>query len=71
LIQNQAGFSPPEVLKNRESRMSEVRICYKKLRPFLNEQNQRMFAGAQAIALGRGGVRLVAAATGIAINTAS
>lgn len=57
------------VLENRESRMNEVRVCYEKLSPFLNEQNRRLFAGAQAVAHGRGGVRMVAAATGIAINT--
>lgn len=49
--------------------MNEVRVCYEKLSPFLNEQNRRLFAGAQAVAHGRGGVRMVAAATGIAINT--
>jgi transposase len=50
-------------------RLSEVNVCYQNLLPFLNEQNRRLFAGAQALALGRGGLRLVAAATGLALNT--
>jgi len=57
------------MLAHRESRMKEVRVCYEKLSPFLSEQTRRLFAGAQAVAHGRGGVRMVAAATGMAINT--
>ena len=57
------------MVSERANRRQEIGQCYQSLVPFLNEQGRRLFAGAHAKALGRGGVRLVAAATGMAINT--
>src|SRR5713226_7570482 len=42
---------------------------YATLRPFLDERRRRLWAADEALALGRGGVTLVAAATGLARNT--
>jgi len=57
------------MLQRQKERQEEIRGCYRMLNPFLNEQSRRLFAGAQAQACGRGGLRMVAAATGLAINT--
>ena len=42
---------------------------YDALRPTLGERGRRLWAGAEADAIGRGGVSCVAAATGLAIST--
>jgi Rhodopirellula transposase DDE domain len=42
---------------------------YRALRPFLDERRRRLWAAAEARALGRGGVTTVAAATGLHRNT--
>jgi hypothetical protein len=42
---------------------------FQALRPFLDERRRRLWAAAEALALGRGGVTLVAAATGLHRNT--
>lgn len=42
---------------------------FEALRPFLDERRRRLWAAAEALALGRGGVTLVAAATGLHRNT--
>ena len=46
-----------------------IRYDYAVLRPNLNERGRRLFAAAQARALGYGGVAAVARATGIAPST--
>jgi hypothetical protein len=46
-----------------------LRYDYAVLRPSLNERGRRLFAAAQAHALGYGGVAAVARATGIAPST--
>jgi len=44
---------------------------YKLLKPFLDEQNKRLFAAAEAISLGEGGISIVSRATGISRDTLS
>lgn len=46
-----------------------VAVKFGKLRPFLDERRRRLWAAAEAVALGRGGVTTVAAATGLQRNT--
>jgi hypothetical protein len=47
----------------------QIRAKYATLRPFLDERRRRLWAANEALALGRGGVTVVAAATGLARNT--
>jgi hypothetical protein len=49
--------------------LERVASMFSALRPMLNERTRRLVAAAQARALGRGGVTMVAAATGIARST--
>ena len=44
---------------------------YELLKPFLDEQNKRLFAAAEAISLGEGGISIVSRATGISRDTIS
>ena len=44
---------------------------YELLKPFLDEQNKRLFAGAEAISLGEGGISIVSRATCISRDTIS
>jgi Rhodopirellula transposase DDE domain len=44
---------------------------YELLKPFLDEQSKRLFAGAEALALGEGGISIVSRATGISRDTIS
>jgi len=46
-----------------------IRRKFEAVRPFLNERLRRVWAASEAQALGRGGVQLVAAATGVARST--
>ncbi len=46
-----------------------IRHKFAALRPFMDERMRRLWAAAEAIALGRGGVTAVAAATGISRTT--
>src|SRR6266508_2094391 len=48
---------------------AQIRDKYAALRPFLDERRRRLWAANEALALGRGGVKLVAAATGLARST--
>jgi len=48
---------------------AQVRAKYAALRPYLDERRRRLWAANEALALGRGGVQLVAAATGLARST--
>lgn len=47
----------------------KIRAKYRVLLPAMDERRRRLWAGAEAHALGRGGVALVARATGLARNT--
>ena len=49
--------------------IERVRIQFDRIEPFLDERGRRLFAANEALALGRGGVTAVAAATGIARST--
>jgi len=44
---------------------------YELLKPFLNEQGKRLFAGSEALALGEGSISIVSRATGISRDTIS
>jgi len=44
---------------------------YESLKPFLNEQNKRLFAAAEANSLGEGGISIVSRATGLSRDTIS
>lgn len=46
-----------------------VRQKFEALRPLMDERMRRLWAGSEAIALGRGGIAVVAEATGMARNT--
>ena len=46
-----------------------LRCRFQRLEPFLDERGRRLFAANEALALGRGGVTAVSAATGIARST--
>ena len=46
-----------------------IRAKYASLRPFLDERRRRLWAANEALALGRGGLTVVAVATGLARNT--
>src|SRR5438094_592844 len=48
---------------------TRIRARYTSLRPFLDERRRRLWAANEALVLGRGGVTVVAAATGLARNT--
>lgn len=48
---------------------ASIQKKFKVIEPLLSERARRLWAGAEADAIGRGGVALVAAATGIAIST--
>ena len=48
---------------------TRIRAKYAALRPFLDERRRRLWAANEALALGRGGVTVVVAATGLARNT--
>jgi hypothetical protein len=47
-----------------------IRKRYKEVAPVLDEQGRRRFAAAEALALGRGGVSLMARITGLATSPA-
>jgi hypothetical protein len=49
--------------------LDHLQRTFAALRPFLDERMRRLFTAAQAEALGRGGVTLVATATGVARST--
>jgi hypothetical protein len=49
--------------------IERVRSQFQRLEPFLDELGRRLYAANEAMALGRGGVMAVAAATGIARST--
>ena len=47
----------------------EIRAKYRALLPSMDERHRRLWAGTEARALGRGGIAIVARATGLARNT--
>src|SRR5581483_11277959 len=56
-------------MKNREELMAQVRKRYALVREELDERGRRQVVAAEALAIGWGGVQLVAAATGVARAT--
>jgi hypothetical protein len=53
----------------RETALRAVRERFEHLAPFLPEQTRRLWAAAESLAIGRGGVAIVAEATGVARAT--
>jgi hypothetical protein len=49
--------------------VASIRAKFEGLRPYLDERRRRLWAATEALALGRGGVTAVAAATGLRRNT--
>src|SRR6266540_6850137 len=49
--------------------VAAIRTKFEALRPFLDERRRRLWAATEALALGRGGVTAVAAATALRRNT--
>src|SRR6266542_910753 len=49
--------------------LATIRGKFEGLRPLLDERTRRLWAAAEALSLGRGGVSLVATATGMSRNT--
>jgi len=54
---------------DREPVLAAVRQRFARLAPYLSEQTRRFWAATESLTIGRGGVALVAAATGIARAT--
>ena len=52
-----------------EAQIPQIQAKYAALRPFLDERRRRLWAANEALALGRGGVKVVATATGLARST--
>ena len=52
-----------------ENAIETIRWKYENLKDTLNERSRRHWAATEALALGRGGIRMVVVATGIATNT--
>lgn len=53
----------------KEERIAAIRAKFEAVKPALRERGRRLWAGAEANSLGRGGVAWVAAATGMAVST--
>src|SRR5581483_1295332 len=53
----------------REHLLTAVRARFERLAPLFTEQTRRVWAAAEALTIGRGGVAIVAEATGIARAT--
>src|ERR671933_1242883 len=49
--------------------MATIRAKFEALRPYLDERRRRLWAAAEAMVLGRGGITAVATATGLERNT--
>jgi hypothetical protein len=54
-----------------ETQLSAIRSKYEALRPNMDERRRRLWAASEAQSLGRGGVTLVSAATGLSRGTIS
>src|ERR1051325_2819266 len=54
---------------NRDATLEAVRRKFELLRPLMNERMRRHWAACEALALPRGGVTLVAQATGLSRTT--
>jgi transposase len=52
-----------------EKETEKIRWKYKQLKGVLNERGRRHWAGTEALSIGRGGIRAVVVATGLATNT--
>jgi hypothetical protein len=55
--------------KRRTDLSAQVQRRYELMSPYLNEHTKRMWAGAEALALGRSGIAVVAEATGMSRTT--
>lgn len=55
----------------QQSKIDEISERYKLLQPFMDEQQSRLWAGAEAHAIGHGGLRAVAKATGFSLTKIS
>ena len=53
----------------REAMEKQIRVRFERLSPQLDERARRLFAATEAIALGYGGIAIVARATGMARRT--
>src|SRR5438045_453723 len=49
--------------------VASIRAKFEALRPYLDERRRRLWAAAEAMVLGRGGMTAVATATGLERNT--
>src|SRR5438128_3849373 len=49
--------------------VASIRAKFETLRPYLDERRRRLWAAAEAMVLGRGGITAVANATGLERNT--
>ena len=56
----------------KSKKMSTVEILrtkFEALIPYMNEKLRRLWAASEAVALGQGGLKIVAFATGLSLNT--
>ena len=58
-------------LNIRKAKIKEIRKKFKYLHPHLNERSKRLFAAAEALALGYGGISIVREGTGLSRSTIS
>jgi len=62
------GFAAPYYMRDTPA-MEAVRMKYQLLQPLMTERLRRQWAACEAVSLGRGGVSLVAQATGLSRTT--
>ena len=51
------------------STVEALRTKFEALIPYMNEKLRRLWAASEAVALGKGGIKIVAFATGLSLNT--
>ena len=56
-------------MDNSHQLIVNIRLKYQTVRPYLNERGRRLWAAAEAVSLGRGGISLVQHATGLSSAT--
>jgi len=56
-------------MTNSHKSIEIIRLKYQAVRPYLNERGRRLWAAAEAVSFGRGGVSLVCQATGLSSAT--
>ena len=52
-------------MTNSHQLINTIKLKYQAVYPFLNERGRRVWAAAEAVSLGRGGISLVGQATGL------